>query len=136
MQTMSGFVLTALIAWALLLLVWMEALRTWLVMRGRVTADAFTPGNDGLSPFMQRLARAHANCLEGLPIFGGLLVVAIITDRPQVTDTLAPALLAARLMQSAVHLASTSVAAINVRFAAFAVQMAIGVTWAWRLLVG
>ena len=39
-------------------------------------------------------------------------------------------------MQSAVHLASTSVAAINVRFAAFAVQMAIGVTWAWRLLVG
>ena len=136
MATMSGFVLTALIAWALLLLVWMEMLRAWLVMRGRVASDGFTPGNDGLSPFMQRLARAHANCLEGLPIFGGLLLVALVTGRPEVTDTLAPALLAARLMQSAVHLWSTSIPAINVRFAAFSVQMVIGVVWAWRLLVG
>ena len=136
MATMSGFVLTALIAWALLLLVWMETLRAWLVMRGRVAPDGFTPGNDGLSPFMQRLARAHANCLEGLPIFGGLLLVALVTGRPEVTDTLAPALLAARLMQSAVHLWSTSIPAINVRFAAFSVQMVIGAVWAWRLLLG
>lgn len=136
MQTMSGFVLTALIAWALLLLLWMEALRTWLVLRGAVPANGFTPGNDGLSPFMQRLARAHANCIEGLPIFGGLLLVAIVTDRPQVTDSLAPALLAARVMQSVIHLASTSAPAVSVRFAAFAVQLAIGAWWAWRLLSG
>jgi uncharacterized MAPEG superfamily protein len=136
MQTMSGFVLTALIAWALLLLLWMEALRTWLVLRGQVPANGFTPGNEGLSPFMQRLARAHANCIEGLPIFGGLLLVAIVTDRPQVTDSLAPALLAARVMQSVIHLASTSAPAVSVRFAAFAVQLAIGAWWAWRLLAG
>lgn len=136
MQTMSGFVLTALIAWALLLLLWMEALRTWLVLRGQVPANGFTPGNEGLSPFMQRLARAHANCIEGLPIFGGLLLVAIVTDRPQVTDSLAPALLAARVMQSVIHLASTSAPAVSVRFAAFAVQLAIGAWWAWRLLSG
>jgi hypothetical protein len=30
---------------------------------------------------MQRLARAHANCIEGLPIFGGLLAIAIMTLR-------------------------------------------------------
>jgi uncharacterized MAPEG superfamily protein len=136
MQTMSGFALTALIAWALLLLLWMEALRTWLVLRGQVPANGFTPGNEGLSPFMQRLARAHANCIEGLPIFGGLLLVAIVTDRPQVTDSLAPALLAARVMQSVIHLASTSAPAVSVRFAAFAVQLAIGAWWAWRLLSG
>lgn len=136
MQTLSGFVLTALIAWALALLVWMEAMRGWLVVTGRVRSDAFTPGNEGLSPFMQRLARAHANCLEGLPIFGGLLLVAIVSDRPQVTDPLALALLAARLMQSLVHLWSGSVVAVNLRFAAFSVQMAIGAWWAWRLLFG
>ena len=28
------------------------------------------PDNANLSPFMQRLARTHANCLEGLPIVG------------------------------------------------------------------
>jgi hypothetical protein len=38
---------------------------------------------------MQRLARAHANCIEGLPIFGGLLAVAIMTSRTGITDPLA-----------------------------------------------
>lgn len=134
MPTMSGWILTALIAWTLLLLVWMEVLRAGLVLHGRVRADAFTPGNDGLSPFMQRLARAHANCIEGLPVFGGLLLVAIVSGRPEVTDPLAPALLVARLLQSGFHLASGSVVAINLRFTAFAVQMGIGAWWAWRLL--
>jgi uncharacterized MAPEG superfamily protein len=136
MQTISGFVLTGFIAWALLLLLWMEGLRTWLVLRGAVPANGFTPGNDGLSPFMQRLARAHANCVESLPVFGGLLLVAIATDRPQVTDTLAPAFLAARIMQSCIHLASTSAAAVSLRFTAFAVQLAIAAWWAWALLAG
>ena len=136
MQTMSGWVLTAFIAWTLFLLIWMEAMRAGLVLGKRVRADAFTPGNAGLSPFMQRLARAHANCIEGLTVFGGLLLVAIASGRPEVTDPLAPALLAARLLQSGFHLASGSVLAINLRFTAFAVQMAIGAWWAWRLLVG
>ena len=32
-----------------------------MVVRGEVRANAFTPDNAGLSPFMQRLARAHAD---------------------------------------------------------------------------
>jgi hypothetical protein len=44
-------------------------------------------------------------------------------------------LLAARVLQSSIHLASTSAAAVTMRFAAFAVQMAIGVVWAYELLV-
>jgi uncharacterized MAPEG superfamily protein len=84
---------------------------------------------------MQRLARAHANGVESLPVFGGLLVVAIATDRTSVTDPLAYLLLGARLFQSLVHLASTSSAAVTVRFSAFAVQMAIGLYWAFELLV-
>ena len=136
MQTMSGWVLTAFIAWTLFLLIWMEAMRAGLVLGKRVRADAFTPGNAGLSPFMQRLARAHANCIEGLPVFGGLLLVAIASGRPEVTDPLAPALLAARLLQSGSHLASGSELAIHLRFTAFAEQLAIGAWWAWRLLVG
>ena len=61
----SALVLTALIAWTLLLLILMEALRARLVVIGRIAANTFAPDNAGLSPFMQRLARAHANCLEG-----------------------------------------------------------------------
>jgi len=68
----TAFALIGFIAWTLFLLVLMETIRTYLVVTGRVPANGFTPDNGNLSPFMQRLARAHANCLEGLPIFGGL----------------------------------------------------------------
>lgn len=126
--------LTGFIAWTLALLVLMEALRTKLVASGQVAANAFKTDNAGLSPFMQRLARAHANCLEGLPIFGGLMLVAVAAGRSAVTDPLAYVLLGTRIVQSCIHLASTSPAAVTLRFTAFAVQMAIGVWWAWRLL--
>lgn len=71
MPSPTAFALTGLIAWALFLLIWMEALRSWLVLRKQVPANGFQPDNGNLSPFMQRIARAHANCIEGLPIFGG-----------------------------------------------------------------
>jgi uncharacterized MAPEG superfamily protein len=131
----TTFALTGFIAWTLLLLVLMEALRSQLVLTRRVRANGFQPDNANLSPFMQRLARAHANCLEGLPVFGGLMLVALITERSALTDPLAPWLLAARVVQSVIHLVSLSAAAVTLRFTAFSVQMAIGVYWALRLLV-
>lgn len=73
--------LTGFVAWSLALLLLMEAIRSWLVVAGTVPANGFCPNNSNLSPFMQRLARAHANCLEGLPIFGGLLL-ALAATRP------------------------------------------------------
>ncbi len=133
-MTTSALVLTLFLAWTLLLLVVMEVLRSYLVVTGRVRSNGFAPDNAGLSPFMQRLARAHANCIESLPVFGGLLLVALVTDRTEVTDALAPWLLGARVIQSGTHLASTSVIAVNARFTAFAVQMGIGVYWTWGLL--
>jgi uncharacterized MAPEG superfamily protein len=84
---------------------------------------------------MRRLARAHANCLESLPIFGGLLLIAIATGSTSITDSLAFLLLGARVFQSLVHLASVSALAVTIRFTAFAVQMAIGLYWAFSLLV-
>ena len=135
MTTSSTVALIGFIAWALLLLMLMEVIRSQLVLRGKVPANGFTPDNAGLSPFMQRLARAHANCVEGLPIFGGLLLVAIVTGRSSITDSLAYVFLACRVFQSLVHLASLSPTAVTVRFTAFAAQMAIGVYWAFRLLV-
>ena len=128
--------LLGFICWSLFLLVLMEAIRSKLVLTGAVVANGFDPQNSTLSPFMQRLARAHANCIEGLPLFGGLLLLALATQRTGVTDTLAPWLLAARVLQSSVHLASTSVPAVNLRFAAFCVQLVIAVRWTWGLLVG
>jgi len=130
----SALVLTLFIAWALLLLVVMEILRAHLVLTGRAQSNEFKPDNSNVSPFMQRLARAHANCVESLPLFGGLLLVALVTGRTEATDGSAAWLLGARVVQSSIHLASTSVVAVNARFAAFVVQMAIALYWVWALL--
>ena len=135
MSSPSAIALVAFIAWTLLLLTLMEAARTQLVLRRKVRANGFTPDNANLSPFMQRLARAHANCLENLPIFGGLLLVAIATGNTSVTDPLAYLFLGARVFQSLVHVSSVSALAVTIRFTAFAVQMAIGLYWAFSLLV-
>jgi uncharacterized MAPEG superfamily protein len=127
--------LTGFVAWALCLLVLMEVIRAKLVVTKAVPANRFTPDNSNLSPFMQRLARAHANCIESLPIFGGLMIIAVMAERAAITDPLAYYFLAARVLQSLIHLGSVSAMAVTFRFAAFAVQMGIGVYWAARLLL-
>ena len=125
--------LLGFLSWTLALLVLMESIRSKLVFTKEVAANSFKPDNAGLSPFMQRLARAHANCLEGLPLFGGLMLLAVAAGKAQVTDSLAYVLLAARIVQSVIHLVSVSPAAVTARFIAFAVQVGIAVWWAVRL---
>ena len=134
-MTPTLIALTGFAAWTLCLLVLMEAIRSKLVLTKTIASNQFQPDNANLSPFMQRLARAHANCLEGLPVFGALMLVAVVAGKSSVTDPLAFVLLGARVLQSVVHLASLSVVAVNIRFAAFAVQVAIAVYWAVALLL-
>lgn len=136
MNSPTAIALTAFIAWSLALLVLLEIIRSWLVLARKVAANGFVPDNANLSPFMQRLARAHANCLEGLPVFGGLMVVALLARRTAVTDPLAYLLLVARIAQSTIHLVSVSARAVTLRFTAFAVQVGIAVVWSYRLLAG
>jgi uncharacterized MAPEG superfamily protein len=119
----------------LILLILMEGLRTRLVVTKSVAANGFKPDNANLSPFMQRLARAHANCLETLPIVGVLLLAAMVTGKTAITDPLAPWFLLARLVQSGIHLVSLSEAAVSARFAAFVVQVAIMAYWTVVLLM-
>lgn len=131
----SAQVLGLFISWALLLVVLMEACRCYFLIKGRIRSNEFNADNSNLPPFMQRLARAHANCIEGLPVFGGLLILALVTERTEITDALAPWFLLARVAQSSIHVASLSVAAVNARFATFVVQVGIAVYWAWALLL-
>jgi uncharacterized MAPEG superfamily protein len=128
--------LVGFVAWSLFLLVLMEVIRSKLVLTKAIAANGFTPDNSNLSPFMQRLARAHANCVEGLPIFGGLMLVAVLAGKSSITDPLAYTFLCARVLQAVIHLSSLSALAVTLRFSAFAVQMGIGVYWAFRLLLG
>lgn len=127
--------LVGFITWAMFLLVLMESIRSKMVLAKEIAPNGFNPENSNLSPFMQRLARAHANCIEGLPVFGGLMIVALITSNAAITDSLAYIFLGARIVQSLIHLVSLSPMAVTMRFSAFAVQMIIGVYWCYKLLV-
>ena len=129
--------LTALfgfVAWTLFLVMLMEACRFKFILTGEVPGNQFRPDNSNLPPFMQRLSRAYANCLEGLPIFGGLMVVAMLADKSSITDPLACTLLAARIVQSLIHISSVSLLASWLRFFAFAAQVGVAVYWAIGLL--
>lgn len=134
MPNTSAVVLAALVAWTLLLVVVMEGLRIRYLAAGVVTATALRPDNSNLPPFMQRLARAHANCVESFPVIGGTLIVALLANGTALTDPLAPWLLGARVVQSSLHVASGGTVTTNLRFAAFAAQVAIVAYWLWVLL--
>ena len=134
MNSPTVIALLGFIGLALFLLVLMEAIRSKMVMFKEVAPNEFNPDNSNLSLFMQRLARAHANCIEGLPVFGGLMLVAFVTSNTSVTDQLAYYFLTARIIQSLIHLLSLSPLAVTLRFCAFAVQMTIAVYWFYKLV--
>ena len=132
--TLTAF--AGFVVWSLFLLVLMEGIRSKLVLSRAIAPNAFVPDNSNLSPFMQRLARAHANCIEGIPVFGGLMLVAFLAGKSSITDPLAYTLLYTRILQSVIHLSSLSAPAVTLRFTAFAVQLGISVYWAFCLLLG
>lgn len=120
-------------AWALLLVVGIAALRTQLVARRKRSANGFSPWGDDVSPFSARLCRAHANCVENLPIVTALIVAAAWQDRWSLIDHTAPWLVLARLAQSTVHLISTSESAVRLRFAFMVPQLLILAWWSVQL---
>jgi uncharacterized MAPEG superfamily protein len=77
----------------------------------------------------RRIMRAHANCVENLPIFGAVVVAAAVAGlRGGLFDTLPEAYLAARVAQSVTHIASGGATAVNIRFSFFIVQI-VCVVW-------
>ena len=116
-------------AWTLLLVIGIAVLRTGLTLSGKRAANAFSTTGDDVSPFSNRLCRAHANCYENLPIFGAIIAVAVISGNAAVTDALAYWVLGARVLQSCIHLVSTSELAVMARFGAFAAQIGVEISW-------
>ncbi len=132
----SATALAGFAAWTLLLVLMIGVYRASLVLTGKRAPNQFDPGGADVGEFSRRLCRAHANCYENLPIFGALIAVALLTDKPGATDGLAMWFLGARIGQSIVHLASTSNVAVNLRFALYLSQWLIMAVMAVRLLTG
>lgn len=130
----SALALLGFAAWTMLLLIVLGGMRGVLVLTGKRAANQFQPDGSDVSPFSNRLCRAHANCYENLPVFASVVLVALVMGRNGVTDPLALWFLGARVAQSLVHLASTHPAAVNVRFVFFVIQWLILAYWIVRLV--
>lgn len=106
-----------------------------LVVAGRRRADDWTRGRAVEDPpAVKRIGDAHANCLEMLPVFAAVILVAEVAGAGAVTHALAPWFLAARVGQFSSH-----VIAVNhwmiflVRFPLFLIQVVILLWWLWQL---
>ena len=85
-------------------------------------------------PLFLRMEDAHANCLESLPVFGAIVLVAFATGRLVAIDGLAPVVLYARMGQTLAHLSGVGPWQVLVRAAFFCVQLFLFV-WMMAKLV-
>jgi hypothetical protein len=120
------------ITWVLILLVWLAIYRTLLVAKKEQTVNGFKSDGSNSPAFGEHLARAQGNCVESFAFVGGLMLLALATNSTVITDGLALLILAARLGQSITHLISTSVLAVQIRFAFFLAQ--IGICFYWVII--
>jgi uncharacterized MAPEG superfamily protein len=129
----SALALVGFVAWNLLLAIGVVSYRSGLFLAKQHTANGFDPDGADVSPFSGRLCRAHANCYENLPMFAGLVLLAMVTGNGAITDPLARWVLVARVAQSVVHLISTSELAVMIRVTFFSVQLGIMAYWVYQL---
>jgi uncharacterized MAPEG superfamily protein len=116
--------LLGFVAWTLLLLLAVGIARVGAVLRREKRANEFPSGVPHGSDAYWRLNRAHLNCVENLPLFATVVLVAAVAGvKAPILDTLSCLYLAARVGQSIAHVSSGSVLAVNVRFTFFIVQV-------------
>ena len=133
MQSASALVILGLAAWFILSLLMLASLRLYHTLVAGKAANSFRPDGTDLPGFGERLSRVHANCFENIPLYMAVLLYAIATGQTGVTDNGAAILLHARMAQSVLHAASTSVPAVYLRFVLFALQNGLVAWWIWQM---
>lgn len=121
------WVLLGFAMWTLLVLFATVGVYRWSrILTGCVPIGEWRADLAQGNEWYRRAMRAHANCLENLPVYGGLVIVIVasgVHDRR--LDALAFALLAARVLHTLVHVALPQTNAISsVRFALYFAQVA------------
>jgi uncharacterized MAPEG superfamily protein len=124
--------LLAFAIWTIAVLMFGIGVLRWSkILTGRAKLRDFPGDEPHGSEFYRRISRAHANCVENLPVFGAIVVSAVAAGAASpLMNALSAGVVVARICQTAVHVASGANAAIAVRFAFFALQLAAFVSMA------
>jgi len=118
-------------AWTVLLLLATVGVYRWSrILTGRMAIRNFRADQVEGAEWYKRAMRAHANCVENLPVFGAIVVALYVGNvSGALVDGLAAAILVARIMQSLVHVCFVQTnAVVSVRFGFFFVQI-VGFLW-------
>ena len=126
----------AFATWTITILILGVGVYRWsLILAGEAELKSFPGDEPHGSPFYRRAVRAHANCVENLPVFAAIVLAGQAADAHSPTlDLLSAGVVFARVAQTSAHLASGSNAAIAVRFSFLCVQLAAFV-WMGALVV-
>jgi uncharacterized MAPEG superfamily protein len=125
-MTIPVWVLLGFAAWTVLTLLGTVGWYRWSrILSGRAEIKEFRADELHGSDWYRRAMRAHANCLENLPIYTAIVVVIVATGvHSRTLDVLAVVLLVARIFQTIVHVAlEPTNFATSLRFTFFAVQL-------------
>ena len=125
MSTPTWMLLT-FAAWTVLLLLSTIGVYRWSrILTGRTPIKEFRADQVEGADWYRRSMRAHANCIENLPVFGSIVFGLYVSQTNGATVSyLSIAVVVARVMQSLVHIClpqTNTVAAV--RFAFFFVQI-------------
>lgn len=120
------WVLLGFAAWTVITLVGTIGWYRWSrILTGRAEIKEFQADRSQGSDWYRRAIRAHANCLENLPIYTAVVAAIIATGtQSPILDRLAIVMLFARICQTIVHVAFTPTnVATSIRFTFFTVQL-------------
>ena len=119
--TLLGFAL-----WTLAVLALTIGVHRWSrILTGRGAIHQFPADAPEGPDWYKRATRAHANCVENLPVYAAIVVAATAAGADGAAlDALGVALLAARVGQTVTHVGFVQTArAVTVRFTLFSVQL-------------
>lgn len=136
-MTIPLWVLLAFAVWTIAVLMTGIGIRRWaLILIGQAQLTDFPADVPHGSTAYRRAVRAHANCVENLPVYGAVALCSFAAQvSTPVLDTLALAFIAARVCQSLVHMlfAETNLTVL-VRFTFFLSQLVALLWMVWEIV--
>jgi uncharacterized MAPEG superfamily protein len=120
------WMLLAFAMWTLMVLGAGVGVGRWsLILRGRAGPADFPGDEPHGGPAYRRAVRAHANCVENLPVFAAIVLTGAVTRLdPPGFAALSVTVMGARVCQSLIHMIwPVSDKTVSFRFSFFFVQM-------------
>ncbi len=104
-MTLAVWMLLGFATWTPVLLLMTVGVYRWRrILTGRAQISAFKGDEIVGADWYQRAMRAHANCIENLPVFGAIVFALYVGQvNSAIVDSLVVLILLARIAQSLVH---------------------------------